>query len=175
VNIFQFAVARVWAAEGLAVPENYGQPNGPDVRLPHPVREIASYRSAHKRSPARTRTRIEQPPPCPPTYTGEVKPDTREAEIAVSTGRLAEASLICEAERAARRQATQIAKVERAFVDGSRTTPEVSALTGLSIKHCSAYAHELVKRGKLRETGFVRNPAGCKAIFYEPAEAAPCS
>lgn len=65
---------------------------------------------------------------------------------------------------------TQIARVFAAFVAGSRTTPEVSAITGLPVKHCSAHARELVTRGRLRDCGPVYSALGegrpCR--WYEP-------
>lgn len=69
---------------------------------------------------------------------------------------------------------TQIARVLAAFAAGSRTTPEVSAITGLPIKHCSAYARELVARGRLSDCGPVYHIGGRPSHWYEPKAGAPC-
>lgn len=65
---------------------------------------------------------------------------------------------------------TQIARVLAAFAAGSRTTPEVSAITGLPIKHCSAYARTLAARGVLLDLGPRGNGLqGRRSRWYEPA------
>ncbi len=68
---------------------------------------------------------------------------------------------------------TQEAKVFAAFVAGSRTTAEVSAITGLSRKHCSAHARALVARGLLSDRGPVYRALGNgpPSHWYEPVQA----
>ncbi len=64
---------------------------------------------------------------------------------------------------------TQIARVLAAYREGSRTTPEVHAITGLPIKHCSTHTRALVAKGKLSDLGErdMGNP-GRKCHWYEP-------
>lgn len=67
---------------------------------------------------------------------------------------------------------TQIQRVRRAFSLGSRTTPEVSAITGLPVKHVSAYARALVARGVLVDRGPIGPSVTRPAHWYEPSRAA---
>lgn len=49
----------------------------------------------------------------------------------------------------------QIDRVFTAVKTGCRTSTEVSDLTGLPVKHCSAYLWKLGKMGKIRRVGAV--------------------
>jgi hypothetical protein len=63
----------------------------------------------------------------------------------------------------------EIVQVYAAYVSGCRTTPEVSALTGISVKRCSAHTWRLIERGRLKCTGLAPvEKNGGKPRFYEP-------
>ena len=67
----------------------------------------------------------------------------------------------------------EIDRVMRAYRQGSRSTAEVSAVTGLSVKVCGAYTNQLVKVGRLRRGGAVPGQVGGLGrgrlfLWYEP-------
>jgi hypothetical protein len=67
---------------------------------------------------------------------------------------------------------SQSQKVLRAILNGYPTTPEISAATGLPVKHCSAHARDLVRRGLVRDSGPrvpPRNGRGRWSHWYEAA------
>ncbi len=65
----------------------------------------------------------------------------------------------------------QIITVFRAIQKGSATSTEVSALTGLSVKHCSAHLSELELAGMIRRTRRRIRYSGSKdSIVWEMPE-----
>lgn len=57
------------------------------------------------------------------------------------------------------------------YQKGSRTTGEVSAMTGYSVKKVSAYSRALIERGELKRVGFNPRPGGIcgrREVRYEP-------
>ncbi len=67
---------------------------------------------------------------------------------------------------------TQIDRVWQEYKLGSRTTEEVSALTGLSVNYVASYTNRLVKRGKLVKSGIAEPVKGFghgrQKLFYSP-------
>jgi hypothetical protein len=57
------------------------------------------------------------------------------------------------------------------YVKGSRTTSEVAAMTGYSVKKVSAYSRELIRRGQMKREGFNPRPGGIRGrreVRYVP-------
>lgn len=64
---------------------------------------------------------------------------------------------------------SEIRRVYQAYLSGCKTSAEVSAITGLTLKRCSAYSYALVERRLIRKAGFApRNgERGARCCWYE--------
>jgi hypothetical protein len=65
---------------------------------------------------------------------------------------------------------TQVQAVLQAYLDGSRTTSEVSSLTGLPLKHACAITRLLESRGLIERKGLAArtHATGAAPIFFQP-------
>ena len=68
----------------------------------------------------------------------------------------------------------QIIMVLTAIENGCRTTTEMAEVTGLSLKHCSAWTRELCLCGLVVKSGNAarRFSHGAQPYFYEPTNSA---